>query len=340
MARSRKSPVLVAAGVLAVLLMASASPGLASTGVPPRHRQTEPTPAAVTPSPSPSPFLSTPAVLFGARAKPRASDPVVTGNHEEDAVLHLESEIGRKLAIDHQYAHFGDLWPDARMVWDRDNGRLPLLNWAPESPTYTWPQIAAGQADSIIDARARAAAAYGGPILLAFHHEPENDTRTYGTPADYVAAWKHVVDRFRAAGATNVQFVLILEAMTFQHGTADQWYPGRSYVDYVGADGYNWFGTKSGAKWREVGDIFKAFYAWTVTTGVPGMITETGCLEDPNNSQRKAQWFANADAWLHTHPNIKAFVYFHSDQRWPWWVDTSPQSLQSFTAMGQDSLMQ
>lgn len=277
-------------------------------------------------------------ILFGARAKPRADDPVITGNKGKDAVLHLESEIGRTLAIDHYYSHFSSNWPNSRMAWDRAGGRLPLMNWAPEDPTYTWAQIAAGQADAIIDARASAAATYGRRILLAFHHEPENDTTTYGTPADYVAAWKHVVDRFRAAGATNVKFVLVLEAWTFQLDRADHWYPGRSYVDYVGADGYNWYGARAGAAWRELGDIFTPFYDWTVAKGVPGMITETGCLEDPNNPDRKAQWFDNADLWLRSHPNIAAFLYFHSDRMWRWWVDTSAASLAAYQAMAHDPI--
>jgi hypothetical protein len=68
------------------------------------------------------------------------------------------------------------------------------------------------------------------------------------------------------------------------------------------------------------------------------MITETGCLEDPGDPGRKAGWFNDADAWLHTHPDIKAFVYFNTTVRWPWFVDTSSQSLQAFSALANDPL--
>jgi uncharacterized protein YkwD len=283
-------------------------------------------------------FRPGPPILFGARVKPRSSDPVVTGNPEEDAVLHLESEIGRKLAIDHFYLHLGDLWPDARFSWDRRGGRVPFVDWDLEDPMYTWGQIAAGKADRIIDARAKEAAAYEGPILLAFDHEPEDHAAAYGTHTQFVAAWRHVVDIFRRAGATNVKFVLILGAAVFQEGAAALWYPGRSYVDYVGADGYNWYGAHHPARWRTVADIFTSFYYWAVDEHLPAMITEAGCLEDPNDPGRKAAWFREATSWLRTHPDIKAFVYFDTDQRWPWWVDTSPQSLEAYRAMGQNSL--
>ena len=46
-------------------------------------------------------------ILLGARAQPRPTDPFVTGDPDEDALLHLEAEIGRKLAIDHIYVHLG-----------------------------------------------------------------------------------------------------------------------------------------------------------------------------------------------------------------------------------------
>jgi beta-mannanase len=151
-----------------------------------------------------------------------------------------------------------------------------------------------------------------------------------------VAAWRHVVDRFRAAGATNVLWVWILGSEVFREGTADGWYPGRSYVDYAGADGYNYDFAIPGAQWRTVDALFSSFYAWSVQHHLPAMITETGCLEDPADPGRKAAWFNNADAWLHTHPDIRAFVYFNTTVRWPWWVDTSAESLAAFRALAND----
>jgi hypothetical protein len=284
-------------------------------------------------------FRPSSGVLLGARAQPRPSDPFVTGDPDEDALLHLESEIGRKLAIDHLYVHLGTPLPYTRFAWDRANGRVPLVDWDLIDPFYTWSRIAAGKADRIINADAKAAAAYKGPILLSFHHEPEYGVPRYGTPAQFVAAWRHVVDRFRAAGATNVLWIWILGSEVFRQGAADGWYPGRSYVDYAGADGYNYAGAKAGAQWRTVDAIFSSFYAWSVQHHLPAMIAETGCLEDPADPGRKAAWFNEADGWLHTHPDIKAFVYFNTTVRWPWFVDTSAQSLQAFTALANDPLL-
>lgn len=275
--------------------------------------------------------------LLGARAQPRATDPVVTGDPDEDALVHFESEIGRKVAIDHIYVHLGTPLPYARFAWDRANGRVPLVDWNVSDPAYSWARVAAGKADAVINATARAAAAYGHPILFNFDHEPLYSALVPGRPAQYVAAWRHVVDRFRAAGADNVFWVLILTASTYDQGIADLYYPGRSYVNFLAADGYNWkFAHK--ARWRSFADVFTSFYYYTLEKRLPGMITETGTLEDPNDPGRKAAWFSGADAWLHAHPNIKAFVYFNTTVRWPWWIDTSPQSLAAFRALAHDRL--
>jgi hypothetical protein len=276
-------------------------------------------------------------ILLGARAQPRSTDPMYTGDTDENALLHFESEIGRKVAIDHIYVHFGTPLPYARFAWDRANGRVPLEDWDVADPAYSWARIAAGKADGIINATARAAAAYGQPLLFSFDHEPLYSAFVPGRPAQFVAAWRHIVDRFRAVGADNVFWVLILTASTYDQGIADLYYPGRAYVNFLAADGYNWkFAHK--ARWRSLADIFTSFYYYTLEKHLPAMITEAGTLEDPNDPGRKAAWYRGADAWLHTHPNIKAFVYFNTTVRWPWWIDTSPQSLAAFRALAQDPL--
>jgi len=69
-------------------------------------------------------------------------------------------------------------------------------------------------------------------------------------------------------------------------------------------------------------------------------------VEDLAQPNRKAQWFADARA-LFAQPGWEQFrgiLYFHSNSNnsdWPlcnWWVDTSPQALAAFKAMGADPL--
>jgi hypothetical protein len=75
-------------------------------------------------------------------------------------------------------------------------GRLAWISFK-ENP-YSWAQIAAGDADDVLAAKAAAYRGVSGPGLITFHHEPSGD----GTPAEYVAAWQRILDVWQAAGGT------------------------------------------------------------------------------------------------------------------------------------------
>jgi hypothetical protein len=92
------------------------------------------------------------------------------------------------------------------------------------------------------------------PYLFSFHHEQVvNDrhqcgARACGTPADYVAAYRHVRTIFDNLGATvsrggNVKFVWTPAASQFRVPDNDfgapNVDPGPAYYDYVGVDAYN-----------------------------------------------------------------------------------------------------
>ena len=163
----------------------------------------------------------------------------------QEELEYLEVVIGRRYAIDHRYYKWDVPFPGIYEAWTTGAGRIPLLTWVPRKVDGTWIEwrvIAGGAYDALIRERERALRDVRAPIMLTFHHEP--DTSNW-PPSDYVAAWRRVVDIFRAQGATNVSWVWNLMAYTFAPGGRDPepYYPGNSYVDWMAADGYNWFGS-------------------------------------------------------------------------------------------------
>ena len=69
------------------------------------------------------------------------------------------------------------------------------------------------------------------------------------SPAVFVAAWRHIVSLFRALGAQNVTWLWTVNIVNdSRSGKVDSnlraWWPGNSYVTWVGIDGYylqpNW----------------------------------------------------------------------------------------------------
>ena len=256
----------------------------------------------------------------------------------QEELQYLELEIGRRFAIDHRYYKWDVPFSGAYEAWSIGEGRIPLVTWVPltaDGKWIEWRAVALGTHDQLIKQRAKAIKDLRGPVMFTFHHEP--DTANW-PPADYVAAWRRVVDIFRAQGATNVAWVWNLMAYTFAPGGREpgSYYPGDGYVDWVAADGYNWFGSPFIAGgWRSFAAVFTDFYNWGKTRGKPMMVAETGVLEDTITPDplRKAQWLRDAGATLQTWPQMKAFVYFNP---FGWWFDSSVPALAAYRDVAND----
>jgi hypothetical protein len=94
--------------------------------------------------------------------------------------------------------------------------------------------VASGSLDSQIDDLAATLAGFGRLVLLRIGYEFDNPINGYD-PAQYQAAFVHIVQRIRARGPSLVRSVWQSEASCrppSQPITA--WYPGDAYVDWVG----------------------------------------------------------------------------------------------------------
>ena len=266
------------------------------------------------------------------------------GQTAETAISNLEAEIGRRFAAHKDFFKWGDAFPSRQQLDDARKGRTPAINWIArrrDGRAVPWRTIAAGAQDAVISAFADGIRRYRHPVYLTFHHEPEND-RVNGSPAEFIAAFRHIRRVFTRRGVTNVRWVAALMATTFVKGEPGRWYPGDDYVDMVGLNGYNWHPGKPGSTWRSLADIFRSAYVWAAARGKRVMITETGVQEDghwagPGN--RKALWFRDALTTLKRWPLVKVFCYWHSNVRYPWWVDTSAASLRAFRDISNDPYM-
>ena len=245
----------------------------------------------------------------------------------------MESRIGRSLAVSRVYS----LWDDSQPVYAVSSnlaaGRLPLLSIRPQLRDGTkipWASIAAGTYDSDIIRQADQLKAIGKPILLAFHHEP-NLATGYGTAADFRAAYQHYVTVVRGEDATNVAFAVVLTP----NATPADWYPGDAYVDWVGADVYN-FGacTASRPAWTSLADLAQKFYTWASATGKPIVFAEWGVPEDPSAPDRRADWINDAATTLSGWPDVRAVIYFDEQGSCDWRLTGSDSAVQAFAALG------
>ncbi|WP_327006334.1 endoglucanase [Dactylosporangium sp. NBC_01737] len=262
-----------------------------------------------------------------------------------EALGNFERTTGRPADILHSYHRGDEVWPTADEIATVRQSRKRILfaNWKVAWDT-TWADVAAGGQDARIDRAAARLKAFPGKLFVALHHEPENDVRAGGgmTARDYAAMYRHTVLRLRAAGVTNVVFVMVY--MAYEPWCVQPWfgdlYPGDDVVDWIGMDPYLFakpggYGhgdftylvdrTSDPAKWP-------GFYTWVTRThgNKPLMIAEWGVYEHAADPAQKAWIYSTVRQQLGRFPAIKALVYFDSPNAPK--GDTRPDSSQAALA--------
>jgi hypothetical protein len=226
-------------------------------------------------------------------------------------VVAFERLIGRKLDIEHYYRPWTANWPDGRERWNFDAGRIPMISWGKTDLR----QIVSGALDNTIRARAQGVAALRKPLFLRWFWEMDGKHNGEGGPfsvtgPDFVAAWKHIRGIFEAEGARNAVFVWCPNAWAFDTGRGPAYYPGDDQVDWICADGYDWFPANKGARDLSFRAVFQKFYDWASQRPKPLMIGEYGALE--HGTGHKGRWLEDAHHTIKSaFPRIKALVYFN-----------------------------
>jgi beta-mannanase len=167
--------------------------------------------------------------------------------------------------------------------------------------------IASGQYDEYLASYAKDVRSYGQNVILSFGHEMNGGWYSWGyghtSPAIFVAAWRHIVTVFRRAGAHNVTWlwtVNVIDKRRNQIPNPTAWWPGSSYVDWVGIDGY----------FRRPSSQFAGVFGPTIVavrqlTRDPILIAETGAPPDSRQPAKIASLFAGVHSY-----DLLGFVWF------------------------------
>ena len=250
--------------------------------------------------------------------------------NEPGGAATLQQRVGRKLAVINRYVpwnftNWSAFGPEVRAH------QMPLISWS-AAPTTNAAAIAAGHSDAAIRNAALQLKALGGPILLRPFYEfdqPTGHPRAMGTPAQVIAAWRRVYAIFAAEHATNVHFVWCPMAFDFARGVAQRYWPGSAYVQWVGADGYNF----PGSTWHSFGQLFQSAYSFAVAQRKPLIAAETA---SPAADPRTPAWIAGAASFIASHPDFKAVSYFDSvsPKGYNFRIASNPKTLAAFVAWG------
>ncbi|HTW94660.1 MAG TPA: glycosyltransferase, partial [Tepidisphaeraceae bacterium] len=155
----------------------------------------------------------------------------------------LEKQLDYHFRIVCFYQGWGDnvALPLATLKQIRRDGAVPLIKWLPTTGAHDGAilkSIGDGDCDAYVKKFADSIRDFGEPVLLCFAPQPDNplmpwSRRSGNTPADFVAAWRHISGIFDGEGADNVGWVWNPAHID----TADAYYPGDAsggYVDWIG----------------------------------------------------------------------------------------------------------
>lgn len=249
-----------------------------------------------------------------------------------------ERAVGKHVA----WVYFSHNWfqgrrfPTQTARWIIAHGATPYVRLMLRSDTeeyrrerrYTLPRIAAGKFDADLTAWGRAVAALGVPVLAEFGTEMNGDWfrwngRWYGRakgPEKFRAAYRHIIDVTRAAGAHNIVWVFHVnhaDSPRARWNRFENYYPGDDYIDWLGVSLYSMLGPDEDEPTDFIEGMDAAYARLRrMAPGKPVILAEFG-TDIRNPREPAAAWADRA---------LGAIV----GRRWPqligfsWWNETWP----------------
>jgi mannan endo-1,4-beta-mannosidase len=193
-----------------------------------------------------------------------------------------------------------------------NQGAVPLVQIYPTRISIA--AIAAGRYDSYLSNYAEAVRAYRRPVILSFGHEMNGYWYSWGythtSPATFVAAWRHIVTVFRTRGAQNVTWLWTVNTIhkKTRVPSPGPWWPGKTYVNWVGIDGY----------FTDSSSMFASVFGPTIVyvrnlTHAPILITETSATPVSSQPMKIADLFKGVHLY-----GLLGFVWFDSIDKVDW----------------------
>ena len=316
---------------LLALLAASAlalGAGCSEPGAPPAEAWSYPAGPSASGGPSApaGPVVAKVAEVLGKRPLfgVNASDP------EDPSLSHLAEVAGCRPALVKIFAALPGGISAEKL---RALPGVPVLSIEPwetgkgaNQPRYTLRATIRGDWDAQYRKIAQSVVAYGKPILIRFGHEMNGRWYPWGVAngnkaSEFPVAWRHVVDLFRKAGATNALWVWSPNVIRgAQSQTIAEFWPGKAYVDVVGLTGYGVSEQSPSRTYDATMTLIKRL------TDKPVVLTEVGAKRDSD----KTEWISNFGPWLKAHPQVAGFIWNQVVRDGDWRYDDTPANLAAF----------
>lgn len=205
-----------------------------------------------------------------------------------------------------------------------NGGSVPMITWEPWRSRFghsidglgqeqkVLSLIPTGIFDNYLERFADQVKALNRPLFLRFAHEADNPAYPWSpsggnTPGEFKAAWQYVHTLFQRRGATNAIWVW----NPWKASNAEDWFPGKAYVDWLGVTILNYGPGHGGNEWYAFEKLYAPFHRLPLfRSGLPVMVAEMGSAADAGDQSR---WLSDAfrDISL-LFPEIHAQVFFNT----------------------------
>jgi hypothetical protein len=141
------------------------------------------------------------------------------------------------------------------------------------------------------------------------------------TPSDYVAGWRHTYEIYSNKGINNtrLQWVWSVNTQDLGQYTAENYWVGDNYTDWLGIDGYNWGSSESWSHWEWPNEVFDNMVGRLrkLSSTKPLSFNEFGTVGkrvgNTTDVQSKNEWLRQVCDYINNN-NIKMASYFNVDE--------------------------
>ncbi len=307
---------------------------------------TIPTCTTQTPIPTTSTNMPTPTPIPPVTAPKTLSWGVYSG-WGDATIQEFETRTGENPNMIAQFVHWGNggAFPTHMAKHAKDKGRTLIIFWEPsnyliggtDQPEFSYDAINRGNWDTYIKSFAAAAKAYGGPVILIPFSEmngnwsPWSGTQNGNTPAKAAEGFRHVRTVFGTL--PNVKFGWAINSNSVPdtaQNAIELYYPGDTYVDYVGVDGFNFNNTAYTPSWLSFDAIFGKPLTLLSKYNKPIHIFSFASAEGP----QKAAWITDAmNVQMPKYPRLVGWTWFNQNKEKNWLVWSDEASLNAFKSV-------
>lgn len=234
---------------------------------------------------------------------------------------------GRQPNLVGYYSGWGERFATSFAETVHLHGAVTILQMDPTGASVT--AIASGTYDGYLRSYADSIRNFGYPVIIGFGHEMNANWYSWGyghvPPRTFVAAWRHIVTLFRGQGADNVTWLWTINADLPTTGPVASWWPGGSYVTWVGIDGY----------YYRTSDTFVSVFGKTMAqvraiTSKPVLLSETAVGPEAGQAAKIPGLFAG----VHQYQSL-GLVWFDIRQdeglyHQDWRIEDSPTAEAAF----------